>query len=572
MKSIDQVNAFFRAAGIRTDPAGDKMILADACRAGGLAYKKRAVPTGQRIWRFVMNNRISAIAAAVVFVIGVGVGLHFFTGTTVKAVGFADVRQAIQQVPWMHATVTGFEQPIGDSTEHWAGFAKRIQATVSSKGDATFMNEGDQKRWDYDPKSNTVTIRYLEAFPLDVAAPELMPALISQAWEQEGAQVIVKTGAYRGRDVQIQQITSTNAPEDGQSLKLILFIDPDSSLLYGVEVNVLDADGRVIGSGTSVYDYPLSGPASIYDLGVPSEALVVDATPSTDFNAIWEAYKQHKAEVTDEYLAVIVLTDAPGSDQVREVNLDFKSGQRERLERHFVSSDEAIPGLKMVNGEPSIVDLESLLAWSRSRYDDLNEIIMVNLYDGQYDYSVRRDQEKGWSRVDKVLTSGGESGFSQTVAYRGWPTIASTGRIIEDDYARENGLICIEELTQGRKLGHLGVSHPGRFLSYLDPAHDSLCCQQVMEWRPNAEWQQDKDYLKGVDSSRIGSGTIIVQEIIEMLQAPNGHWYPKVIVTRQTESPDGYAQERLTVTGVTTIYVDVSPTFPDGLFDGSRLP
>jgi hypothetical protein len=199
-------------------------------------------------------------------------------------------------------------------------------------------------------------------------------------------------------------------------------------------------------------------------------------------------------------------------------------------------------------------------------------MISIQLYDGQYSSSIDRDGNGGWGKLQKAYSPNSDSGLSQTVAFQAWPTIPSTARIIADDYAGQNGLVCIENLTQGIVFPDGAVGHPGRFLYYLDPAQDYLCRRQVMEWRLNAEWQQDKNWLKRADPQKVRGGGMVVDEITEVFQAPNGHWYPRVIVQKHTDARDDSMDAPMSVYDIEMIYLDLSPTFPEGIFDRNRLP
>jgi hypothetical protein len=355
---------------------------------------------------------------------------------------------------------------------------------------------------------------------------------------------------------------------------LTLYVDADSRLLYGAEMKALDTAGNMVVAGTSVYDYPSSGPRSIYDLGVPPDARLVDRTPARDFKALWEEYRRRKAAATNEYIAVIVHQEKVPSEVVRTLDVEYKSGRRVRHERYFLSPrGEVIPELGPQYRDQLGRSLEPLQAWARRRYEDPRAILLIHLYDGQYYNDIERDGEGRWGKLNRAYSPNDEEiSLSQTVAFQAWPTIPSTARIIEDDYARQNGFLCVENLTQGIVLPGGGVGQPGRFLYYLDPAQDYLCRRQVMEWRPNAEWQLDKTWLKNVDPKKVRGGGMVMWEITEVFQAPNGHWYPRVIVHKQTDAREDYRSAPLKVCDVETIYLDLSPTFPEGIFDPKKLP
>jgi hypothetical protein len=94
----------------------------------------------------------------------------------------------------------------------------------------------------------------------------------------------------------------------------------------------------------------------------------------------------------------------------------------------------------------------------------------------------------------------------------------------------------------------------------------------VTEWRPDADWQQDREWLAGVDPNKVRNGSITVEEIIEAIEAPNGHWYPVVIVEQSTGDQKNYREAALKTSATKRVYLDLSPEFPEGIFDIDKLP
>jgi hypothetical protein len=574
MKHTQNIKTFFRSASIHTNPAQDQAILAEALRAGGLARSQARARAQPSIWRTIMKSRTTRLVTAAGIVAAVVISISHFKGAVVKAVEFEEITQAMQHVPWMHMTASGFQDGASGPGEQWIGFESRIHAGKDSDGTITFASEKDHKRFVYNPNTAMITVTYLEAFPLNVTSPATLLESMRKILEQEGAKTVARIGDYEGHKAQIQEISLSSVADGGGSQTLRLYLDPDSKRLYAAEVKGVDAAGNVVMAGNVTFDYPPSGPQSIYDLGVPREARLVDKTPTSDFNAVWEEYKRHKAEAANEYIAVIVHQDKVPSEMVRTLDVDYRSGRKERHERYFLSPrGEVIPELGPQYREELSRSLASLRAWARRRYEDPHTPLSIHLYDGQYYNTIDRDSQGGWEKLNRAYSpNDDETSLSQTVAFQAWPAIPSTARIIEDDYARQNGLLCVENLTQGQVLPGPAVGHPGRFLYYLDPARDYLCRRQVMEWRPNAEWQLDKTWLKNVDPKKVRGGGMVVWESTEVFQAPNGHWYPRVIVQKQTEAREDYRSAPLKVYDVETIYLDLSPSFPEGIFDPNNLP
>jgi hypothetical protein len=107
---------------------------------------------------------------------------------------------------------------------------------------------------------------------------------------------------------------------------------------------------------------------------------------------------------------------------------------------------------------------------------------------------------------------------------------------------------------------------------YLDPQKDYICRRKITEWRPDAEWQKNKSWLDGMEPDKIRNGSIAVHDITEIIQAPNGHWYPRVIVERQSGIRKDYKEVELKVRTVKRIYLQTDPEFPDDVFSAEKLP
>ena len=61
-------------------------------------------------------------------------------------------------------------------------------------------------------------------------------------------------------------------------------------------------------------------------------------------------------------------------------------------------------------------------------------------------------------------------------------------------------------------------------------------------------------------------------EITEFIEAPNGYWYPKVIVEKSTGIRKDYQDSPLTVNTIKTVYLRTDPEFPEDIFDVTKLP
>jgi hypothetical protein len=570
MKTVRDIKALFRNAAISTGPAADQAVLTDALQAGGLTSQKRPARNERTIWRFLMESRVTKLAAAGVVLAAAITGIHHLNGTVVKAVEFSEITRAMAEVPWMHASAVGYGRSVTGLTEFWIGFDARVGGGRMPDGKVSFCRLREHERTEYDPNSNAITLSYVkeEEFSPQMSSPVLMLESMHKLLKDQGAEIVVKMGDYQGRKVQVQEITLSKPGEGIDRYAATLYVDPQSKLLQAIESAALDANGVAVMTAGIALDYPQAGPQSIYDLGVPRDARIIDNMPPREFRAIWEQYEQVRAEATDRYVAVI--THATYDGIITMIDVDSKSGRKHRQERHFVFHPGEIlnqfwPTYKEQMGK----SFESLLAWTRRHYDERGSIA-IYLYDGRYDCSTDRDDDGPWSKLKKDPSTD-DGGPLTALGDLAWPHIGSQAQIVVDDYSREHNLVCIETLSQGQVMDGW-VSLPGRFLHYLDPQRDYICCRRVLEWCPDAPWQKDKNWLAGVDPGKVRDGSISVHEITEAFQAADGRWYPRTIAERSTGIRKDYKEAALRTGAIKHIYLTLSPEFDEGTFDVGSLP
>jgi hypothetical protein len=537
--------------------------------------------------RRIVKNRMTKLAAAVIVVAAIVLGVRSLDGTPVKAVEFSEITKAMGEVPWMRMTQSGFQDDGSLPSETWFGFESKVQAEKDATGYVRFESVTEHRRLEYSRSSNIITMTYLEEPAMNLDSPTLWLESLYKALEERGARTTsVRMGDYQGRKVQIQELSRSDGNERES---VTLYIDPKTKRLHAGKGTRVDGTGKVAMIVDVDFDYPPTGPGGIYDLGVPRDAKIVSNMPGWNVHTARERYRQAwgetsrecgimerywriRDEATREYLAVIAHNTAVNiTDAMNMVDVDYKSGPRHRQERHSVfESGQAINDEVWAKSKQQLGDtFESLLTWSRAHHAGRGRIT-IDLYDGQYDCSVTREHDN-WGPPSKHYHPEGSIAPEIALGDLAWPEISSPARIIEDDYAAEHKLICFERQQQGL-LSHGIVSPPGRFLYYLDPAWDYLCRRKVTEWRPDAPWQKDAAWLNGIDPTQVPNGSITVEEITEAFQAPNGHWYPKAIVERQTGIRKDYRQAPLGINTIRRVYLDLSPEFPEGVFDANKLP
>jgi len=469
------------------------------------------------IWRLFMRSGISKAAAAAVLIIAAAIVIHQSGGSVgLTTIALADISEAMKKVPWMRMTnggLNGFGGNVAPPTELLLGFHTKIAASKDGKGNITLSDYSEHKSYTYDLEDGALTIDYLDKddFPAYLSSAFVVVESMQKMSQQQGARVVTTEGEYQGEKVQLQEISMEGAAQAAR-----LCIQLDSKLLLAIQVMVTDPNGNKTVAGELAIDYPQTGPASVYDLGVPRDARIIDKLPERDYQKIWDNYRQKRAEATREYIAVITLRRRSEEDPVTMIDVDYKSNRNHRMERHSVfNAGEVLSKYWPERKEKLGNTFESLLAWTKDHYH-IKGTISVHLYDGQHNFSTSRDGDGSWSELRKHYSPDVELLPLNHLEYLGWRNVLITGRIIEDDYAQQNDLICIESLQQG-SVRSGNVLLPGRFLRYLDPQKDYMCRRQVTERCPDAEWQEDKNWLEGVEPDKIRDGSITVYDITEVI-------------------------------------------------------
>jgi len=519
-----------------------------------------------------MKSKMIKLSTAAAILIIVGIISLSPNGPKIVTPAFAmeEIIAAMKSVPWMHQTSRGFERGVTGVGEQWFGFEDKIHITKTAIGKMTFMDLKNHKRSEYDPETNIITVHYVveDDFPLNLTSPWTLIESMSRSFKELGAETTITEGVYDGHDVQIQAFVLSDAAGKHESQKVILYIDSKSKLLIGAQVQGHDAEDNVVMDGEIIFRYPEMGPADIYALGVPQDASVVDLRPVLEFQAIWEAYRSARKAAPQEY--ILIATEARparygAGDAIRYY---FKKDWQYRNESHSRAYKAVEPSLPK-----TIVSYQNLMQlW---REGGLRKKSDLYLYDGNHKYWFDWNDEQQWEiRLKNYHPKEARNRFeiprTHSLGYYAWPNINRKLTLYEDDYSKQNNLICVENLQQA--MVHNGhATLPGRFLYYLDPEHDYICRRKVVEWRPDASWQEDLEWDKEVDPDQVQDGSIRVTDVTEYDQADSGHWYPKTIEIRSSGVRKDYQEVTLELKKTITIYLKVNPDFPEGTFDAAQI-
>lgn len=264
MTDLERLEQELQSIRLTPSKTTDERILADAAKA--LAPRRAFL--ADRWWRGLV-----AAAAAALVVVGVT-----FLGRSAPMT-LADVQKALEAKEWVHIQIKRPNESRDQEAlqaELWVGFRPFRLATRTAEGQVSFEDSGAQKMYSYDPETQMATVSYRPRKPTDeVASPFQFIMMLIQDEEKRGATSKRRTEVRQGRHVEVFELTY----EDVSASRGAFVCDRQTHLPIELE------EWSPAGARTmhAVFDYPKSGPTSIYDLGVPRSAKVVerDSTPSS---------------------------------------------------------------------------------------------------------------------------------------------------------------------------------------------------------------------------------------------------------------------------------------------------
>lgn len=245
---------------------------------------------------------------------------------------WARVADTLRGKAWVRLTLKvppGTKIP-GDLSlpETWFSAKQRTGARTFRKA-AGFVDFAHQETWQYDPQKDTISVTSTrESVNADFGFLGLLLTLISPgeaAYELPPTTVeIVERDRREVADGDRRWVEFTFACRDARrkpaDFRVTFRVDPQTNLPFEMTSTEKLAPGDPATERTYVVDYPESGPADIYALGVPRTAKVVDRRrkPTADepqLQELFAAYDEVRKEPMESYKAVVMMT-LPGKTDV----------------------------------------------------------------------------------------------------------------------------------------------------------------------------------------------------------------------------------------------------------------
>ncbi|MBN1505797.1 MAG: hypothetical protein JW955_03070 [Sedimentisphaerales bacterium] len=227
-----------------------------------------------------LSLRILAIAAVVL--VAATVGLWAWLGHS-GPMTFDQVRLATARMPWLHAVIKGSVNGEARAMQHWYDFAAQKTYVVMDDGSVLGWDCGARReQFVYSPRVKAVVVSELtpaSIFGVESAYNLIDAFAVFAARDDVGT--TTWTAEYEGKSVRAYGIeTSATGFHTGgrpaTRVRIAMLADPATKRVVAANVEYRGRSGAMLGREDWAIDYPQSGPASLFDLGVPVTARVID--------------------------------------------------------------------------------------------------------------------------------------------------------------------------------------------------------------------------------------------------------------------------------------------------------
>jgi hypothetical protein len=525
------------------------------------------------LWRIIMKSRITRPAAAAVVILAVVLAMMSdWMGITTPAFGLEEISKAMKQVEHGHLVWKVEESNLDAETakkmnlggrESWSSRHPPRQIEKRDDGTITCTEEDTGLVSRYDPASHVIVVERGTATSAEDLQMNAFDRFTKELVElkQRGAKVEYGKGVYEGRPV--TTITVDYTPGRMRSV-FSLMVDPDTYLLcrLTLEQTIADKGWRVLVS--AVADYPDSGPTDIYEAGAPRDAEVLAADPairsgpdvqSLKLLAQYDAAREH---LPKQWILVAVRTEA--DDTIRDVAIVHADHQKERWEHRSGPSGRTGTSADAI---PVSQGFKAILEWARSR--ECSRLVK-SICDGKYKQSVSY-YDGAWHVGDKEAVDP-KYGFSgEGLYYLGWPLAA--GRIVENVYASQRGLFCIEIFGRANVQQGKLMEPARRTLYYIDPSRDHMCVRrEVYAYDVPADRRQAKVNEVEFNPYTTPSEPTSIRDVVEFGRLDTGQLYPSRLREGRAVRDDATGQwEPGPQASSIRVYIQTSPEFAPGVFD-----
>lgn len=619
MKPAEQFEQYIRdlQLDIKTDTEKDNKVLNEMFSAFDQNAQQSPANNSAVLWRIILKNRIVQISTAAIVLIAVMIGLHKNGGSIDGAtVALADVMTTLDKQNWGKVVINEYlpgEKKASTTATCWYNrakkqilsvengksiesidfIAKQSKVYIYETNELTINPENNIRRWEEELFNRIFEIKTVDQLSTAYNRPPIQgnfqgkKALIfSQTADLDDAQNDSKQNASKKADSKIvDSKTGESKPRKsrdfivaGKVVKYIegrLYVDIETKLPLMTETKFFDANKKLIQTKTSETIFPDSGPADIYDLGVPRKGVkIINNVPSAKALEVQKLAKRYREAFTKTFITVEADSYLlNGIERDNLVRVTYHTNEARRFE--WYNNTQGAEN-KLLTNNSGLKYSADLIKKATGRKNPLY-LTNLDLYKEDGDCRIYVSST-GELRVNKSERE--RRNWDHFRVYElGWPwRIDNTSykrlEIIEDDYSLKHDLIRLEMIGGGID----------KDIFYLNPRKDYLCQRHIEQCAYLNPWLKHEGWVDEKTKAWIGHNSIIeekITDIEEYGQTKQGQWYKKVVETLKIYThytKDGEVYNRYGDSykchqrQIRRIYLIEDPEFPEGIFDPASLP
>ena len=564
MKSEYQIKRLAKKIRVKPDAAVDERVLACAEAVLAKSTKNQDVVPLRRpsIWRTIMKSPVTKIAAVAVIFIAVLISIHHFGSSNSV---FAAMIENAEQMPWIHMVSL---KNLGSGEHRFEVWVSPRSKIIAKKWDGTltFVNGIEEREYLYDSSQDKIFVSHGDFSHSSYESPTKLLRDFVHRLEAHAVELSSENKIIDG--VNTEMITGI-IPEGSQSVNVTLFRDIDNDLLTRLEAIFPDPSKNIL----AVYDYPETGPMSIYDLGFSSETEIVYLTAPPKLQELREKINSLRNANVKSYVAISIPCDVT------------------KLPTSFRGEHDAVASIWRKNNswrcdwgyyaEDSMLMLETL---SNSVQHAAKSLIPAasHIVKGDKTYTLIR---KEWGDGKLYKRSATWYPGNMSIERLCWPRMSGTVGVpvkwkVETVTGPNGGsLILIERAQDGRVPNDKGTYvMPTRDRWFFNPERNYICQKHEKSILLFADWVTNKQWLSGQENPRFewaGRDYENIIEVLEYAQTSSGRWYPRLVeetnLWYNDEGSKAIVDQKSSFSVRRKVYLEENPDFPKEIFDPSNL-
>ncbi|MCK5272486.1 MAG: hypothetical protein KAJ52_07905 [Sedimentisphaerales bacterium] len=344
-------------------------------------------------WRLIMQSKITKLATAAAVIIALVIGMNFFNSSPDgDGIAWGDVKTAFMNQNWVYVKYD-------NGREEWHNlntgtvFHKYEGGTldVLSRDYTHIYNLGMNSIREHRKGKATMTWQNRSAW--DVIVGPLEKSSIKSSNAKYPYHVEKHTETIAGQELVRFDVYELDA-FDNKILTQQLWADPQTQLPVRIRRKHRASDREKHGSDytTGNFDFPKTGPVTIYDLGAPENLEIVNTREreehtSLEASQVIQKSKEYSENFVEHYLAVI--WEDTGKNGISFVNVIYRNGNKIHVSTYMFNQHI----LKQEHIDRHLTADDIL---ERTQY---NECMSVYIFDGEREYKCRNSLSH-WNEAD----------------------------------------------------------------------------------------------------------------------------------------------------------------------------